>query len=79
MFPLTIVCVCRFTRDCDVQELEEYSQAMEEERYYIGEQLKEMESEVENERQMRDELARRLESLQSKVTQLCPSALLYSV
>ena len=48
---------------------------MEEEQYYIGEQLKEMQSEVENERHMRGELARRLESLQSKVIQLCLSAL----
>jgi hypothetical protein len=51
-----------------VQQLEEYSQAVEEERDYFGEQLKEMQNEVDVERQKRDELTLRLMQLQSKVS-----------
>jgi chromosome segregation ATPase len=51
-----------------IQELEEYSQAIAEERDYVSEQLKDMESEVEKERKLREELSRRLARLQSKVS-----------
>ncbi len=47
--------------------MEEYSQAIEEERDYIGEQLKEVQNEVELERNKRVDLAQRLQELQEKV------------
>mmetsp|Transcript_1194 Transcript_1194/g.1942 ORF Transcript_1194/g.1942 Transcript_1194/m.1942 type:complete len:951 (-) Transcript_1194:160-3012(-) len=49
------------------KRLEEYSQAVEEERDYFGEQLKEMHNEVEMERKKREEMAMRLQQLQSKL------------
>eukprot|EP00604_Paraphysomonas_vestita_P002752 CAMPEP_0174820372 /NCGR_PEP_ID=MMETSP1107-20130205/4163_1 /TAXON_ID=36770 /ORGANISM="Paraphysomonas vestita, Strain GFlagA" /LENGTH=1055 /DNA_ID=CAMNT_0016035579 /DNA_START=57 /DNA_END=3224 /DNA_ORIENTATION=- len=49
------------------RQLEEYSQAIEEERDYIGEQLKEVQNEVELERNKRVDLSRRLQELQEKL------------
>jgi uncharacterized coiled-coil DUF342 family protein len=46
---------------------------VEEERDYFGEQLKEMENEVLNERNQREELTARLQQLQQKVHPLLTS------
>ncbi len=41
---------------------------MEEERIYVNEQLRDMESEIESERRLREELNLRLQKLQSQVS-----------
>lgn len=47
--------------------LEERSAALEEERDYMGEQVKDLASEVEYERKLREEVMKRLQKIQSKV------------
>ena len=64
------------TNQSSSQELLEHANYIEEEREYLGEQLNEMEKEVDKERKQREDLEERLLELQRKV--LIDRLLLYS-